>query len=290
MLRYLGRHFRGQQPLALCFWANFLVPACLLYPAGTMLRDQAAADTRFLAWLLAFLAAYVLIWAWQVTGVWRAAERALQEHAWFLWARGAQMVAVLSVLLVLGQAWGYVHLSVQKDPPDAAPGRVPAYVLDLSPDGTVVRMRGEIDFGITRDLAGLLRDHSMIRIVELDSPGGLVSEARGLSSLIVRHGLATYVQGTCSSACTHVYVSGEQRLLGPGSRLGFHSYRLDTPHAAIFMDPVAEQRSDLAFFRSRKVDPGFLERVLNTPHDAIWFPSHDELLDAGIAHEVGALR
>lgn len=290
VLYYLGEHFRGRQSLAHSFWVNFVALASVLYFAGTTVRDIAATDARFLAGFLAFLFINVLIYSWQVFGVWRASERALQEHAWFLWARGAQVVVVLSVLVILGQILAYVHLSVQTDAPPPADDDVPGYVLDLSPDGAVVTLSGNIDFGVTRDMKRMLENDPRIGTVSLDSPGGLVSEARGLAKLITRRKLATYVQGSCSSACTQVYISGEPRFLGPDARLGFHSYRLDSPYSAIFMDPAAEQRNDLALFRDRQVDPEFLERVLNTPHDTMWFPSHDELLESGIAHEIGTLH
>ncbi len=290
VLYYLGEHFWGRQSLTHSFWVNFVALASVLYFTGTIIRDIAASDSRFLVGFLAFVSLNIIIYSWQVFGVWRASERALQEHAWFLWARGAQVVVVLSVLVILGQILAYVHLSVRTDPPPPGGDDVPGYVLDLSPDGTVVTVSGDIDFGITRDMTRMLESHARIGAVSLDSPGGLVSEARGLAKLITRRKLATYVAGTCSSSCTQVYISGERRFLGPEARLGFHSYRLDSPYSAIFMDPAAEQRNDLALFHDRQVDPAFLERILDTPHDAIWFPSHDELLDSGIAHEVRTLR
>jgi hypothetical protein len=283
---YLSKHFRGNLSLALSFWINFIVLAGVLYWAGAQLRDTAAADARYLNTLLAFLVVNILIYSWQVCGVWRASERAFREHAWFLWVRGAQVIVMLSVLVIFKQIFGYVHLTVQETPMHADGDDTPAYALDLSPDGTVVALRGEIDFGITRDLARLFENHDSIEVVTLDSPGGLVAEARGLAMLITRRGLTTYTEAACISACTHVFVSGERRYLGPRGRLGFHSYRLDSPYASLFMDPIAEQRRDMAFFRSRNIDEHFLERIVSTPNSTIWYPSHEQLLDAGIVHEV----
>lgn len=290
MLRYLGEHFRGQQSLALSFWVNFIVPASVLGFAGAMLADIVATDGRYLGGFLTFIVANTVIYSWQVSGVWRATERALQEHAWFLWARGAQVVVVLSILVILEQYLMFAFLAMADDPPHTDHRIVTGYTLNLSPDGTVVELSGRIDFGITQDLTQVLADHGSISIVSLDSSGGLVAEARGLAKVIAHHRLNTYAAGTCSSACTHAYISGEQRFLGPQARLGFHSYRLDAPHAGIFMDPVTEQRNDLALFREQHVDPRFIRRVLDTPHDEMWFPSHQELLDAGITHEIRPLQ
>lgn len=290
MLRYLGEHFRGQLPLRISFWVNFIVVAAILYAAGTALHETAAADSRFLDGLLIFLVFNTLIYSWQVCGVWRASERALLNHAWFLWVRGVQAITVISVLVFLGQIMGYVHLAHQVQPRQAEHDQASGYVLELSSDGAVVKLTGHIDFGITRELTRMLQTHESISTVSLNSSGGLVSEARGLASLITRYGLTTYSGELCSSACTHVYISGKWRILGPAARLGFHRYRLDSPYASIFVDPVAEQRSDLALFHSRNVDLKFLERILSTPNTTMWFPSHDELVAAGVVHEIRALR
>jgi len=283
---YLGDHFRGKLSLAVSFWVNFIVLALALYLAGATLHDLAAADRRYVSAFLAFILLNTVIYAWQVGGVWRATERALQEHVWFFWVRGAQLVVVLSVALILGQFLAFAHLATRKEPPDAGlePGR--GYTLTLSPDAGMVELSGTIGFGITHDMTRLLAGHGSVHSVSLNSPGGLVSEARGLAKLVARHGLATYSAGTCSSACTQVYISGERRFLGPRARLGFHSYRLDSPYSGIFMDPVTEQRNDLTLFRERSVVAGFLDRILATPPDTIWYPTHEELLAAGVVHEI----
>lgn len=290
MLRYLGEHFRGQQSLALSFWVNFITPASALGFAGAMLADIVAADSRYLGAFLAFIIANTAIYSWQVSGVWRATERALQEHAWFFWARGAQVVVVLSVLVILEQYLMFAFLAVVDDPKQTEHSNAGGYTLNLSPDGTVVELSGRIDFGVTQDLTQLLADHRSISMVSLDSSGGLVAEARGLAKVIARHRLNTYAAQTCSSACTHVYISGERRFLGSQAKLGFHSYLLDAPYAGLFMDPAVEHRRDMALFHEQGVDSGFIERVLETPHEKIWFPSHQELLDAGITHEVRELQ
>lgn len=290
ILHYLVDHFRGQLSLSLSFWVNFIALAAGLYSAGAILHEMAAVDSRFLGGLLIFLIVNALVYSWQVFGVWRASERALLNHSWFLWARGVQAVVLISVLVFLGQVMGYIHLISQQDPRQPNHGdSTPGYVLELSTDNTVVELNGVIDFGVTRELTQLLEKHESISVIVLDSHGGLVSEARGLAKLITRHDLTTYSEGVCSSACTHAYVSGKRRILGPGARLGFHSYRLDSPYVWIFMDPVEEQRGDLAFYHSRNIDSSFLERVLDTPHSTMWFPSHEELLAAGVVHEVRAL-
>ncbi len=290
MLQYLRDHFQGRLSLAVSFWINFIALAALLHLAGTRLREAVSGDpgATFLIALLWFLGINVAIYAWQVRGVWRASERALLDYANSLWVRGAQGIVLLSLIGVFGQALEVVRLGhLRHGPPPAPDARTePAYVLELSGDGSVVQLTGAIHFGVTRDLGVLLEQHPMVRTLDLDSDGGLVSEGRGVARLIARYGLATHVRANCSSACTLAYMSGVQRHLGPRARLGFHSYRLDSPYLPIFIDPAEELRKDLVLFRSRGIEPAFLERVFATPHTDMWFPTHDELLSAGVVHEI----
>lgn len=100
------------------------------------------------------------------------------------------------------------------------------------PSGTVVlRLTGKIDPPLASDLAGLwtnLRLHYDRVLLDLDSPGGSLSETEALVETIavirkdarvdtlVRHG------AMCASACVAVFVQGEDRAAGGASVWIFH--------------------------------------------------------------------
>jgi len=51
---------------------------------------------------------------------------------------------------------------------------------------------------------------------------------------------------------------------------------------AAFIDAEDEQQRDMDLFRDREVSEAFIARVIATPHDGMWYPSPEELLDAGL--------
>lgn len=189
------------------------------------------------------------------------------------------LVLVMLTQVMLSQA-------THAGPPEPDAVNNHPYELELSADGSLVQLKGAIDFGLTRDLTALLEQQALIRTIQLESGGGRVAEGRGIAMLINRYGLATYTRGNCLSACTLAYMSGVQRSLGPNARLGFHSYRLNSPLVALFLDPEEEMRKDMARFEGRNIEPTFLERIAATPHSDMWYPSHAELLAANVVHEI----
>jgi len=166
---------------------------------------------------------------------------------------------------------------------------LPAYNLTLSESGRSIVLNGYIDFGITKDLADLLELEDSVDHIQLHSPGGRIAEARGLVKVIERFGLATTAQGDCASACTLVFMAGHTRYLEPQSRLGFHRYAQNSAVIEFLMkqDPLDEQERDMAIFRKANIDEAFLDRIMATPHQQMWFPTVNELLAAGVVNRRG---
>jgi len=168
-------------------------------------------------------------------------------------------------------------------------GQDAAYSLALDSSRETVRLEGLIDFGVTDELAALLeaQPRPEVRRIELQSPGGRVAEARGLIKVIERFALETSAVGDCASACALVYMSGRTRYLEPGARLGFHRYGLFSPLVGLFLDPEAEMAKDMAVFRRHAVSEAFIERIVATPHETMWFPTRAELLDSRVVDVLG---
>lgn len=288
MFRYLRHHARGRLSLGVSFWINFIALSVLILLAGGAVRDAASTDAHvvFAVALLWFVVFHLVVYGWQVCGAWRAAEQAMLDYRPALWVRGAQSAILLSVFIVFSQALEVVHLGYNRNVEPESRSGVPSYVLHVSGDGRVVYLDGMIDFGLTGALETLLQAHPGVRVITLDSGGGLVAEARGVARVIERHRLDTHVESRCHSACTLAYLGGETRSLGPRARLGFHSYRLRSPYLPMFMDPEAEMRRDRSVLAGRGVVPGFLDRVSTTPPSEMWFPSLQAMMDSGVAHGI----
>lgn len=166
---------------------------------------------------------------------------------------------------------------------------LPSYNLTLSNSKDQIQLEGYIDFGATQALGTLLEQEDTVVHLRLQSRGGLVAEARGLVRLVDEFGLTTSAYGDCASACTLVFIAGQTRYLEPDARLGFHRYAQKSPVMEFLMkqDPEEEQQRDLNVFRRANVDEAFLTRIMETPHQQMWYPTVSELITSGVVDVLG---
>tara|TARA_R110002167_G_scaffold204810_1_gene408951 strand:- start:797 stop:1717 length:921 start_codon:yes stop_codon:yes gene_type:complete len=291
---YLRSHWQGQQTLARSFWVNLVLLRAFILLLETVTRLPAEAGSwrgQLLA-LAYFFVFHVVVYAWQVVGVVRACDR---YHAGYgsvavTWA--VHLGLVLTAMFTLANVFASFQVSFLKIDDDLLSvtwerEREARYALTVSDDGTRAMLNGSLELGIGKKLAALLQRYPGIATLTLESLGGNIYEGRGVAKLILQHDLDTYVSGTCASACTTAFIAGAKRMLGPGGRLGFHSYRIDAGYQVPFADPAGEQRTDRAFYEARGIDPGFLDRAFTTPAHGLWYPEQQELLDAGVVHRIG---
>jgi hypothetical protein len=92
---------------------------------------------------------------------------------------------------------------------------------------------------------------------------------RNLSTIAVRE---------CESACTLIFFSSKNRALDVDAALGFHS-----PSSGRGGDVVVNGVSrDLRLtYVGAGLPDAFVEKAFWTPSDTIWYPSDEELIDAG---------
>jgi hypothetical protein len=294
VLAYLRAHWRGEHGLARSFWINFAAIAGLALALGPVLRAPVA-DHAWAALAVSvaqFVLFWLLIYPWQFMGVLRCCERSVREYSHGVLARLAPLAVLLGLGAMPPQAVGIGHalyVLTHEAPPNPLE-RPREYTISVLPGGSVARVSGFLDFGLTRDMRALLDANPQITRIVLDSGGGPVYEGRGVGKLFRERGIDTVSLTDCNSACTTAFIGGRERWLGPGARLGFHRYRMDAVNLHPFMDVEAEQRTDLAFYASRDIAPAFLARVFDAPHGALWYPSVEELRAAGVVHGVLPVR
>lgn len=288
-LRYLSDHWHGRQRLLVAFGLNFVLLDLLLYQLAVIVQQTFADQTQILYYLTAgeFVVFWFIVYPWQAVGVLKTCERTLATTNHIVWARTAQAAVVLGIVTVfingLDLIQGWYRLSHDDNNANV---EARDYTLSLRADGSVIHLQGFLDYGVTRDVSELLAEHPGVKLIVLDSMGGPVYEGRGLAKLIKQRGLVTFSSTGCSSACVIAFVGGSQRVLGANAQLGFHQYKLDTRNILPHIDVNAEQDKDLAFFASQSIRTEFLEKVFRTPHSDIWFPSHRELLEAGVIQDI----
>jgi hypothetical protein len=231
----------------------------------------------------------VLVGVWQLVGAWRSATRRIsalrQEKRWAIWAHLARgMVtlgaASLAVQVVRNIGPGtFANLQIVFGAEPLAP-----HALRIADDGATIVLSGGIGPGVAAEFRALLDASPAVRRAELTSNGGRVAEALLVEALIRARGLETYASGFCASACTIIYMGGQERLLGPAGRLGFHRYAfpgLTSEQEALVNDKGKATLIDAG------VSPAFIARAFETPAETVWITDQATLLAARVATRLG---
>jgi hypothetical protein len=161
----------------------------------------------------------------------------------------------------------------------------------LSSDGETVYIVGAIMDDAFLRFDALLQHAPQVKRVYLASPGGLTIEGRLIAALVRKRHLDTYVEQYCASACTQVFVSGRERVLGPEAELGFHqAVAVDDKGETKALAKAGTQRlTPLSVFgingndtlrlayEQAGIDQPFIGRALAKSHEDIWLPTTAEL-------------
>jgi hypothetical protein len=157
----------------------------------------------------------------------------------------------------------------------------PGWSITTSDTGHEIRISGEIRPGLSDALTQVLEATPGVERVELQSPGGSVSEGLALADLVEKNSLDTVVKTYCDSACTLIFVAGRKRVLEDGGELGFHRCRSVLWFDAWLYDD--QHNAELAgYLRSKGVSKIFADKVISVPNDDAWYPSLDQLFAAGV--------
>jgi hypothetical protein len=284
MLAYLIRHWRGELPLAIAWWVNGVGLTMLsvgLDVFGGHLGFTPEPDTRlrFASFLLLGIALMLLLPAWQMIGVFRAADRHAAAVGTILAARLTQVLATLLTILLAMRFLIFAGESAPGIRLAWAPGS--SYSVAVTHSGRVLEIRGSMTFGLADDAARALDDHPGVRRVRLESGGGSLGQARRLRELILARRLDTDSTGQCASACVSAYIAGRHRLLHRAARIGLHLPR--NPGFGLRAPVTAEYSAELAYFGRQGVPLWFRARWVASGRE-FWYPAPDQLRRAGIVH------
>lgn len=162
-----------------------------------------------------------------------------------------------------------------------------------------------IDHVDAQELRKLLRDNPNIKILEINSDGGVGPAALEMAVAVTDSGIDTLVTENCVSACTLIFLAGENRTLARGARLGFHSgswardtmkdYYDEMREANGWLDEFAfaswayeegvrDFNKNLEFMVSRGVEIQFIIRISYVNFYDVWYPTRDELVKFGVIH------
>ena len=287
---FIARFWRGEYSLGVSYWwfgflgsisVTVLIAGIVaLFQADKGYDPYAIFGSLVFAWLI-----IALFTVWQVTGVWRSANRLIaQRHAVgrrAAWATVAKIVVVLGLLHSLSaffrSGWPQLvetsRMAFQGDP------GIPAYAIRVMRNGTEAEITGGFKYGLTDDFSKILKASRQIKVVHLHSGGGRVGEAIKLGDELRSHGVDTYVSVSCYSACTIAFASGRNRFIRKGAVLGFHAPAFPGMTASELQDATLDQRQ---IFINAGFNRGFVDKALSTPNSDMWKPSAEVLASANV--------
>jgi len=279
---FVARHWRGEYPLGVSYWIIGFAGSIAALAFVAVVSAVSGGDP------IGILLFYILLWSslvglsiWQSVGIWRSAQRRIDQRAALgkraLWAGLAKVMVCLGVLQTVGvlaktaipQIAEAIRIAFMDDPD------IPPYSIKVTSAGSEAKISGGIKFGLSDEFEKVLNASRGVRVVRLDSIGGRIGEGQKLNSLIKSRGLDTYVDVKCLSACTLAFVAGRQRVLKQGARLGFH-------RAAFAGEDQIDGSLERSIYSAAGISVAFVDRALATKNADMWRPSEADLMSAGV--------
>ncbi len=289
-ISYIRKHWRGQLSLAVSFWINLFLLNIVILLFWTLLGysdilKNPVISARVIIIFAAFV--FLIVYPWQIIGLWRSCNRHIEIHGKHFWARTAQVLVVLGIIGTLGNLNSYwptykscFRIAFVKD------NDFGNYTLTLEKNNTLIHLQGGLNLGVSKEVSKILKQNPGIEGIILDSIGGRIYEGRELAKLISTYDLDTYSLRGCYSAATIAFIAGEKRFLGMGANLAYHQYKMGYEGFDVFVDMKDEQANDLLFFQRQGVKNEFLKKLFGASPDDLWYPTVDEMLDAGVIHGI----
>lgn len=279
---YIKKHWRGDQSLLRSLGLNTVcLSLCLIYLLSLfskLLKEYLGVSD--LAIMVVSVTIGINVLVWQSVGAFRAAHKRIESYG-----SSANLYGALALVLTCGV---YVFTNIldqfvgdidyaQQEIEEYKPPK-PSHRLTLHESG-VITLTGDIDYGASREMRALLQQSISSTQLILNSEGGVIAEARGLAKVVKDNQLNTSVSSRCYSACTIVFIAGQQRSLKPNAQLGFHQY---SKPPLPWINLHEEQLRDLQYFKEKNVAPWFLDKIYTAKHHDIWIPSINTLVEAGV--------
>ncbi|HEY2891535.1 MAG TPA: hypothetical protein VGJ31_12945 [Dongiaceae bacterium] len=175
---------------------------------------------------------------------------------------------------------GLIALGASAAPPAAADdSQPPDHIVRGIRQGSEIEYLGEIVSGSAAELRKTLAQYPAAKVLHLNSPGGEIEEAHRMLELVRQRKLITTVDKICDSACTLVFLAGQQRVIAPGAEIGFHQpWALGISSAE--MDTL--DQNDKQYLRGQGVPQWFIDKAYSTPSSTIWIPTTTELSAANV--------
>ncbi len=274
----LKRFFEGDIPLRSAFWLGWAVPNAAFATFAFFLTRAANVidDVSRLSFGLARDGVGALIFSATAFMLWKAASRAA--------AGGGRAGPAGAKLMVLVVTIGTLHYLTT-----TLPGRVSLLSARLDPtlaDYVLTRtaldevtFQGALNDRAARELAAELAQPG-IRVLRINSHGGLIIPAMGLADMIAKGRIAVLAYGKCLSTCTLLLAASPSAVVTPSARIVFHR-----PTSALSgqTGDTAEIAIAVAAWHARYREYGLPPRAVEImAHRETWAPGLGALAELGM--------
>jgi hypothetical protein len=133
---------------------------------------------------------------------------------------------------------------------------------------------GTIDSTFSSRLKNLVTENPQVKIVEIESLGGLASQAYEAAEILNLRGIEVRVRGRCASACSLFWSSANTRSLVEGARIGLHAGELTGQPPLILRGVVSrhQERRKTEAYTHAGFPANLVAEGLATPHESmLWF-------------------
>lgn len=284
-------HWRGETSLGISYWLNGILLATLLptliliaYSLTNPLRHSLRANALV---VLILIALRLGLWIWTIVGVIRSANRHTSRGGKLFWANAARVMIGIGVVATLINAQRSLipqmrvltAVATGHDPMDTVNAEAAA-------DGRTMTLDGTLGQGSVDKLQKVFDASPDATTLVLNSDGGRAAIAEELALRIRQRHLNTLVEDHCLSACTYLFLAGTKRELAEDADLGFHQPSAEGVGSG---DEQLIQEM-VAYYRSTGLREWFIDRVIATPPEEMWYPTRAELKDGGVITGDAAIR
>ena len=281
---FIVRHWRGHLSLTRSWFLVGGVISTILFlilSAGLAMFSTSSDSLQAVAAAtLLFFLLFVAVRTWAVVGIWRSAGNHQARGGALLWANVARVLLVLGLMGSLVQARNYWLMTSEYG--KLATGRdalgKPAS-MTLQSQGRVLLIDGTLASGSWQVFRELLDRNPKVAEVHLNSIGGRIFDASKIAALIRDKHLDTQVVDRCVSACTIILLAGRDRMANRLAEIGFHQPDFPGMDGAMRAEMIA---GNSELYREAGIAQPFIDRVMATPPARVWYPSYDELMQAGV--------
>lgn len=275
MRKYLKNHWAGQLGFGLTLFVNLIG---LSFAVASVSVETLPDWVQVLAFVL-----ILSILVWQVVGGLRCANTLQLEQSGSSNAWGVYLGVAVSIGLMGFQILDVLAHRFFIDPPFKTVFGNDDFSVGFR--NGAVQLTGEVNYLMYQALLTILSQQESVKIISLDSHGGIVFAARSIAKLVEEKKLNTHVEHKCYSACTLILAAGYERSMARNAEVGFHGYTLDMEYQFIGVDPINEQKKDQAYLMARGIQDPFLHKAFGTDAKSLWKPTRSELLTAGFITE-----